>query len=202
MKDITKIGLCGRSGSGKGYVAKVFTSFGACHIDTDAVYRELLLPRDGKMSECLSELSAAFGRDIVGEDATLDRKTLAQIVFSDKEKLALLNSITHKYILNETVNRIERTDAPFVLIDAPVLFESGFDKYCDAIVGVVADDELCIERIIARDGIDRTSAERRLANQLSVREIVSRCDFTIVNDDKTEIRPAVKQILTQIGLIQ
>lgn len=202
MKQITKIGLCGRSGSGKGYVAKVFTSFGACHIDTDAVYRELLEPRDGKISECLTELCDAFGQEIAGSDARLDRKKLAQIVFSDRESLTLLNRITHKYILEETMRRIEDSSAPFVLIDAPVLFESGFDKYCDVTVGLIADDELCIKRIIARDGIDRAAAEKRLANQLSADEIISRCDFTIVNDDKTEIRPAVHKILTEIGLIK
>lgn len=202
MENTKKIGLCGRSGSGKGYVAKVFTAFGGYHVDTDMVYRELLEPLDGKLSECLAELSEAFGAEIVTDELRLDRRKLAGIVFSDREKLALLNKITHKYILDETMKRIWRTDALFALIDAPVLFESGFDKYCDCTVGVVANDEICIERIVSRDGIDKEAAERRLSNQLSADEIASRCDFVVVNDNKTEIRPAVQKILVEIGIIK
>lgn len=196
------IGLSGRSGSGKGYIAKLICSLGITHIDTDAVYHDLLSPRGGKMSECAAELYRAFGKEIFDGDA-VNRKRLAAIVFSDREKLSTLNEITHRYILSETLRLVSESDTSAVLIDAPVLFESGFDKYCDFTLGVVADDETCISRIMKRDGISRDKAALRLSNQLSCEEIESRCDFTVTNGefaDKEELLSELKNILCKMGI--
>ena len=92
MKNTVVIGLCGSSGSGKGYVSSVFSSFGALHIDTDAVYHSLLEPSVDKMYACVKAIRREFG-DSVLDGARLDRAALGDIVFSDGEKRAALNRI-------------------------------------------------------------------------------------------------------------
>lgn len=178
------IGLCGGSGSGKGCVAELFLRLGIPSVDTDRIYREMTR----KAGPCLDELADAFGLDILNPDGSLDRKRLANLVFSGEgsaDRLIELNKITHKYILAEVERLILDYEAKgnrAVLIDAPVLFESGFDKRCDEIICVVADRETRLKRIMARDGITRADAERRVASQISDDELISRCNYVIRND--------------------
>ena len=178
------IGLCGGSGSGKGAVSLIFSECGIPFIDTDRVYREMT----SGDSECLRELRASFGDGIVASDGSLDRRRLAELVFSGDDanaRRALLNSIAHKHILDETRRRIKTffaRGARTVVVDAPLLFESGFDKECDFIVAVIADREVRIERIMRRDGIDRSAATARIASQLSDGELIKRADAVIENN--------------------
>ena len=200
MKNTVVIGLCGSSGAGKGYVSSVFSSFGALHIDTDAVYHSLLEPSGDKMSACVKAIRREFG-DSVLDGARLDRAALGDIVFSDGEKRAALNRITHAYIKKETLKMIRSTRAPFAVVDAPLLFESGFDKLCDFTVCVTADDETKIERIIRRDGTTRENALRRLASQKSDAELLSLCDHSIDNSRGRDVTEDVAKILDEAGLL-
>lgn len=180
---IKVIGLCGRSGSGKGYVCSLFARRGIFSIDTDALYRGMTAP-SAEPSQCVLELARAFGEDVVCPDNSLDRSKMREIVFSDQEKLALLDRIAHKHILagvREKLRKFEADGVPAAIVDAPVLFESGFDSECDVTVAVVAPDDLRIERIILRDGISRDAALVRLASQKSDEELISLCDFTVRN---------------------
>lgn len=172
------IGLCGRSGSGKSRFCDIAASCGIKVIDCDSVYREMV----SKPSPCLSELEKEFGSGIINQNA-LDRKKLAEIVFSDPEKLNILNSVTHRHIKKEIGVILGSFDeADTVILDAPTLFESGLDSVCELIIGVVASDELCIERITARDGITVSEARARLDNQYSSEYIIENCDIIIYND--------------------
>lgn len=195
------IGICGRSGSGKGYVCDVFESFGGLHIDTDALYHELLLPVDGALSECSEAIRCEFGDEVI-KDLTVDRRKLAKIVFSDEEKLSALNSISHRFVKEKTFETVNRGTFKFALIDAPLLFESGFDSFCDFTVCVFADDESCISRIMKRDGISREDAAARLSNQKSITELTSRCDFSVDSSDGSDVVSAVKKILNEKGLLK
>ena len=174
------IGLCGRSGAGKGMVSLAFSRLGVPSVDTDAVYREMT-SSDG---ECMTALRAAFGDGIVAPDGSLDRRALAAVVFKSRRKLKLLNRITHPLILAETERRVGnyRGEADYVIVDAPVLFESGYNKKCDCIVAVDAPDEILIKRITERDGIDAEAAKRRLHSQKKLTKIRKKVDFTIMND--------------------
>ncbi len=197
------IGLCGRSGSGKGYISKCFAMMGIPVIDTDEVYRSLT--NGGGPTECLAELAATFGQSILTEDMTLDRRALRRIVFAEgaEEKLRMLNNITHKYIFVETL-RLARmhkaAGSKAIIIDAPVLFESGFSNYCDKTVCVTCPDEVSIKRIVERDGISEYDARRRLECQMSAEELRSRCDAEIVNDGKTNVLQGTRDLLLQFGL--
>ena len=184
-KKIKVIGLCGRSGSGKGYVSERFLELGIPSIDTDKVYRDILR-REG--SECLSELKNEFGEGIIAR-GKLDRRALANIVFAkgNENKLERLNKISHSHILKETLSMIEeysKKGMGAVIVDAPVLFESGFDSICDVTLCVTAPESICIERICKRDGRSEEEAKCRLASQKPVEELRKLCSFEIVNDGR------------------
>lgn len=179
------IGFAGGSGSGKGTASRIFEKFDIPSIDTDALYRELTSPG----GRCLPYLIECFGSSIIGKDGALDRLVLAEIVFNDERKRLILNQITHKLVLEE-VRRIldgfRKNNYAAVLVDAPLLFESGFDKECDLIISVVADRDIRIKRIIERDNISAEHALRRIGSQLSDDELKERSDFIIVNNGSTE----------------
>ena len=125
------IGLTGPSGAGKGTLASLFAVYGIPSIDTDAVYHALLVPP----SDCLRELAERFGDGILSSDGTLDRKALAALVFAPGHEadLADLNTITHRHVLSEVrrvLDMYREQGKPAVLVDAPQLFESGFDVEC------------------------------------------------------------------------
>ena len=157
------IGLTGPSGAGKGTVASLFARYGVPSIDTDAVYHDLLVPP----SACLNELTARFGEAILSDQGTFDRKALAAVVFAPghEQDLADLNRMTHRHVLRE-VRRLlaiyEAEGKSAVLVDAPQLFESGFDAECDFVLAVIASREARMSRIMARDELDEVRATARL----------------------------------------
>ncbi len=178
------IGLCGRSGAGKSTVSEMMERLGAAVIDTDKVYREICVSG----SDCLSEICERFG-DVTQKDGSLDRAKLSSIVFSDKKALSDLDAISHKYIREETESRLQkysRLGYKAAVVDAPLLFESGFDRLCDYTVCVVAGDETYIPRIMRRDGIEEGAARQRLLSQKSENELRLLCDFVIENDGGTD----------------
>ena len=201
MEDTVLIGVCGMSGSGKSYVSTVFASLGGHHVDTDRIYHALLEPIHGKLSPCAAAIAREFGDEVV-KDATIDRAALGKIVYSDPERLVALNRISHKYIKKATLAEVKNCGASFSLIDAPLLFESGFDKLCRFTVCVCADDETRIKRIVRRDNISEDDARRRLANQTPQSDLISKCDFTVDNSYGRDVTEDVKKILLEMGLIK
>lgn len=174
-------GLCGVSGSGKGAVSTCFLRRGIPSVDTDAVYHDIT----SKPSPCLDELAKRYGKTIISESGALRRDVLGEIVFADGAALSDLNAITHKYILAEARKVIKEKGElgiPFILIDAPLLFESGFDRECDGVIAVVADLDLRIARICERDGITEEAARRRISRQTSDDFLVSHADYVIENN--------------------
>lgn len=195
------IGLVGTTGSGKGAVSEFFKEFGFAVIDTDAVYHEMTRGP----SPCLDELRLAFGEEIIRADGALDRAGLSGIVFANgaEEKRALLNKIAHKHVLDEvrrTVSELEKKDTPLVIVDAPLLFESGFDKECDSILCVSAGKDVRVERIIRRDGITKERALRRIAAQKDDSELERLSDFVIENNgDLTTLKAQVGDFISKIS---
>ena len=182
------IGLCGRSGSGKGYVCERFAARGVPCIDTDALYRRLTSASPSPRP-LVRELVVAFGEGIAAPDNSLDRRALGAIVFSDPAALALLNSISHKHILRSVRRRLAslaKRGKALAVVDAPVLFESGFDSECDLTVCVTASEATRLRRIMRRDGIDEAAARRRLSAQKDDAEFRALCDEVIDNDGEDE----------------
>ena len=192
------IGLTGPSGAGKGTVASLFAAHGVPSIDTDKVYHDLLIPP----SACLDELSARFGTGILTPDGMLNRGALAAIVFAEGHgtDLADLNTITHRHILAKTREMLAAYAAqgvPAVLVDAPQLFESGFDAECGFILSVLAPYELRLSRIMARDGLDETRAKARLDASHTDDFFRERSDAVMINDGALDAMEAeVRCLLT------
>ena len=197
------IGLTGRSGAGKGAVCAAFQKLGIPSIDTDAVYHEILAGKGA----CTDELVAAFGCEILDENGLVARPKLAARVFGKENTAALLhslNSITHKYIMAKTWDLVQvhrENGVRAVLIDAPQLFEAGVDTDCDLTLGVIAPDELCIKRIMLRDGISRENAKKRLSAQHKNEYFEKNCTAVIENAGTQEALEArICQFLEDFGV--
>ncbi len=190
------IGLCGRSGSGKSSFCEIAREFGIITVDCDALYREMV----SRPSPCLAEIEKEFGRSVI-ENNALNRKKLAEIVFSDPEKLALLNRVTHMHIKERLFELLEALpEASTVVLDAPTLFESGLNEACQLVIAIVASRETELSRIKQRDSITEEQATARLSNQYSVDYIAENSDIIIYNDSsysqfKADCESVIKELL-------
>ena len=195
------IGLTGPTGAGKGAVASIFAQYGIPVINADRVYHELITPP----SSCLQELVEAFGKQILLADGSLDRRALGGIVFSDPAARERLNSITHRYVMEEVkgqMERLRREGVPVAVFDAPQLFEAGAHKACGAVVSVLAERGLRLERIIARDNLSAEAAMRRILAQKSDEFFKTHSNYIIENNGTLEtLSPQVHRILLALGVI-
>lgn len=194
------IGLTGPTGAGKGEVAAIFERYGIPVINADRVYHELITPH----SSCLQELVDAFGKEILLPDGNLDRRALGSIVFNDPAARERLNTITHRYVMEEVKTRMEqfrRKGVPVTVFDAPQLFEADAHRACGAVISVLADRQLRLERIMARDGITADAAMRRILAQKSDEFFKTHSDYIIENNGAAEaLLPKVHHILEKLGV--
>lgn len=188
MQNKKVIGITGGSGTGKSHISDLLRKAGFTAIDADKVAHNCL-----NISECVSEIRAEFGEDVIKSGA-VDRKKLGKIVFSEPEKLEKLNKITHKYILAEICREIENAEGNTVFVDGAVLIESGMD--CDFMIGVIADKKIRKDRIISRDKISEIEAERRISAQQPDDFYRKNCDLVIENNGgNIDISEIIKRIL-------
>lgn len=171
------IGLTGQSGAGKSTVAKIFAQHKFCVIDADRVAKEIT----SRQSTSLL-LADHFGTDILNENDYLNRKALADIVFSDREQLKKLNSIMFPKICKQIREVIDENNDKNVVIDAPQLFESGLNEICDIVISVIAPIEILVQRIVRRDNISEDDARLRLASQHDEQFFIERSDYIIRSD--------------------
>lgn len=198
------IGLTGQTGAGKGLFSKALKESGIPCLDTDITARQVV----EKGKPCLTCLTEAFGNEILLPDGSLDRKKLGAIAFSDKEKLCLLNSITHKYIsqqVNAWLCEQKEKGCVAAVIDAPQLFESGIDKICDVTVAVLSDEKTRFSRILLRDNITEEYARKRMASQKDDEFFISRCTHIIYNNEdeqalKNKAADFVSKYITNEGM--
>jgi len=185
LDGVMVIGLTGQTGAGKSTVSRIFSDNGFAVINADNIARKVV----EKGSKCLEEIADFFGKGVVTEDKTLDRKALAGIVFSDKTKLETLNTIIYPYITGEILRRIRECSEngeKLILLDAPTLFESRADDFCEIIISVLADPEVRKKRIIVRDGLTPDQAQKRMNSQLDEDFFESHSDYIIHNNGKLD----------------
>lgn len=197
------VGLTGQTGAGKGLFCKALLDYdGICCLDTDKIAREVV----EKGQPALNELAEYFGNEILNNDGTLNRKKLASVAFCDKEKHRKLNEITHFYIKQKTLQRADlakKMGAVAVIIDAPLLFESGLDKVCDFTVGVICPPDIRLDRIMKRDGIDEENAKIRMNAQPCDEFFREKCTYVLENDTTPEhFLTKVLDFATQHGILQ
>ena len=179
------IGLTGGIGTGKSTASEYLRKQGFSIIDADRISREIVEP--GTL--LLKELEKNFGSGIIKDDGTLDRKALAAIVFSDKEKKSRLDGLMHGHILDEIERKISESqsgEGRGIIVDAPLLFETGLEKKCDQVWLITADDKLRILRVCERDGMDPEEVRARIQNQMADEEKKERAHRIVDNSGSKE----------------
>ena len=179
------VGLTGQTGAGKSTVCGYLRAQGYAVIDCDRVSREVTEPGE----PCLAELAAEFSAAILRADGSLDRRALGRIVFSDRKRLDRLNEIIFPHIIrriDERLDALRQAGESAAILDAPTLFESGADRKCALILAVLADREVRLGRIMARDGLTREEALRRMDSQLDEAFFRSHADCILENNGSEE----------------
>jgi dephospho-CoA kinase len=173
------IGLTGGIGSGKTTVAQILKRLGAVVIDADEVGHDLLSPK----SKVGQEVISSFGKDIlVGEE--IDRRRLAQIVFSDRGARERLNNIMHPQMYSEVEGMIDRLRERkvVVVLEAALLLEAGWEKLVDEVWVTYAPEDKVVARLSQRDNLSPQDIRARLSSQLSPEEKVRRAQVVIKTD--------------------
>jgi dephospho-CoA kinase len=184
-----RIGLTGGIGSGKTTVAKVFEAFGVPVYYADDAAKRLMNDDPDLKKKIIRE----FGEESYTASG-LNRAHIASIVFNDKQKLELLNSLTHPATISNAKEWMERKHHegyPYIIKEAALLFESGSDAELDHVIGVSAPEKLRIGRVMQRDNVTRLEVSRIIERQMNEEEKLKRCDFIIINDGEQLIIPQV-----------
>jgi dephospho-CoA kinase len=179
------VGLTGSVGTGKSTVTNFFRELGAYIIDWDELARDVTRPH----LRAWKEIVDYFGKDYLNDDLTINRQKLADIVFSDKEKVAKLNQIVHPKVFEEDeriTNDIKNRDHDALIIkDIPLLFELTRPIFVDKTVVVSASEQTQLRRLEEK-GVSREDAQSRIKSQLPLEEKIKSADFVINNDGLLE----------------
>lgn len=186
---MTRVGLTGNIGSGKSTVADVFSSLGIPVYRADEESKKLLSRHD-----VLNQLEEAFGTEVISGGA-IDRNRLASVVFGNREALGRLNRMLHPLVMADFNDWCEvNSVAPYVIMEAAILFESGYAKEFDRIIHVSCPQENSVERVIKRDGLSREQVLERLKHQIKNEEKAMRSDFIIYSDGLQMVIPQVMTV--------
>lgn len=173
-----KIGLTGGIASGKSTVATMFAELGIAVVDTDIIARELVAPGE----PALAAIRQRFGERLVDASGHLDRAALRKRIFADEQARLDLEAILHPRIGDETRRQAQAAPGPYVVIVVPLLVGSPLARYVDRIVVVDCDEELQLQRLLARDAESVEQARRILATQASREARLAIADYVISND--------------------
>ena len=179
------IGVTGNIGCGKTTVALVFKKLGAEVIDADKLAHQAISLKGASYKKII----AVFGEAVLGKDESIDRRKLGRVVFEDRKLLSRLNRIIHPEVIKQIKKRIARSKKEVVVLDAPLLIESGLHKIVDKTIVVKADLRHRISRIDNKLSLSESEISKRQSFQLPLREKIRFADFIIDNNgsiDKIE----------------
>ena len=179
-----RIGLTGGIGSGKSTVAHVFEILGIPVYYADKEAKRLM----NEDPEIRKQLITHFGEEAY-KDNLINRRFLAEIVFKDKEKLHLLNSLVHPITIARAEEWMVQQNTPYVIKEAALIFESGSQENLDYVIGVSAPLALRIQRTMKRDGVTREEVLNRMQHQIQESIKMRLCDFVIRNDEQHLVLP-------------
>ncbi len=182
-----RVGLTGGIGSGKSVVAMVFSHLGVPVYQADYEAKKLYAK-----PEVLEKIASLFGDAVIDKNGLLDRAKLASVVFSDPSKLEQLNSLIHPLVEAHFMQWLTTCmDAPYIIHEAAILFESGLYTKFDKIIAVTAPQELCIQRVMKRDGVTAGQVLQRIKNQWDQEKKAEKSDFVLINDGKQLLLPQI-----------
>jgi dephospho-CoA kinase len=201
-KTVRIAALTGGMASGKTLVLQQFMKLGAYVIDCDVLSREAVIP----CSRAWWEIVRCFGTEIVRNDLELDRKRLRDLIFSDAEKRVALEKIVHPEVkrkMKERIAAIEELTAThhaLVVVDVPLLIETGMQHEFDAVVVVYSNEETQIQRIIDREGVTRAEARKMINLQLPLKDKLQFADYVITNEGtREETEKQVRAIFAELS---
>jgi len=188
------IGLTGGIGSGKSTIAGYFKELGVPVYIADEEARKLM-----DEPEIVHKVQAVFDENII-ENNSLNRKKIAELVFSAPEKLKQLNSIIHPEVKRHFLSWVKAHEKyPFVIKEAAILFESGSYKDCDKIIAVTAPQKIRIQRVMSRDEVSEEQVLERMKNQWPEERKIEMSDFVIQNTDLELSKQKVSEILKELN---
>ena len=188
-----KVGITGGIGSGKSMVCRVFSTLGIPIFYADDAAR-YVMEHD---IEIIQNIKALFGSEAyIG--ATLNRTHIAAIVFQNKGKLAQLNALTHPATIRYGQEWMQQQQAPYIIKEAAIFFETGSDKDMDVMLGVFAPVDLRINRTLHREGMNTEKIKERIALQMDEVEKMKRCDYVITNDEVQAVLPQVLKLHAEL----
>ena len=192
-----KIGLTGNIGSGKTVVANVFKAIDIPVYNSDEKAGFFL-----NSPKVIQEIKNYFGAEVISTTGDIDKKKLAEIVFSDNNKLLFLNNIIHPIVIDDFNNwAFQQQNKPYIIMESAILFKTGFYKIFDKNIFVSAPKNLRSSRVIKRDNINKSDVLKRINNQLNEEEQINIADYLIVNDDKSLIIPQILKIHSLIKTV-
>lgn len=187
------VGLTGGIGSGKSTIAKAFATLGIAVFNSDEQAKALI----ANNAQVKERIIASFGEEAY-QNGEYNRAYIAQIVFNNPEKLAILNSIVHPALAKHFKQWAKKQTSPYVLKEAAILFESGSYKDCDYIITVTAPEQLRIARVIARDHCTEAQVRARMAQQWTDAQRIALSNAVIENIDLESAKEQVKRIHFQL----
>jgi len=189
------IGITGGIGSGKSTVSQILSEYGAKVILADEIAREVVMPG----MEAYNQIVGTFGRDILYEDGSINRKKLGDIVFSDPELLKKLNGFTHGAVaekLSRKLDTLRNEGTDFIVVEAVAPIQHGFLDLVDTVWVVLADEQIRKARIMARNNYSEQEAMQRIKAQMSEQMYISIADKIIYNNGTIEeLRALVWEVL-------
>ena len=190
-----RVGLTGGIGSGKSAVAERLAALGAVVIDADKLAREVVEPGTSGFDRVVRE----FGSEVVGRDGSLDRSRLAEIVFTEPQRLAKLNAIIHPLVAVRSSEIAEEVPEDAILVaDVPLLAENHLEGAYDVVVVVDAPDDVRLRRLVAR-GMTEGDALARMAAQATREDRLEIADFVVDNSgDLGELDRGVADLWSQL----
>lgn len=194
-----KVGITGNIGSGKSTIAKLFALLGIPVYDADSRAKSIMVEDE----QLKSELITQFGQETYFADATLNRAHLSQQVFNNPAQLKILNSIVHPGVFrdfNFWLNQYKATQIPYILKEAALLIESGSYKDLDYLILVQADEEIRLQRSMARDAASAEAILARMKNQMPQENKLPFAQFFIQNNNDLLI-PQVLAIHRELCLL-
>lgn len=180
------VGLTGGIATGKSTASRVFRNCGAAIVDADQLAHEAVLPGQPGWQAVVDH----FGESIIAADGAIDRPALGKIVFADAVQRQILNDIVHPFVFAEMGLRVARMQrkglTDLVVLDIPLLFETGMAHRICPVVLVYASPEQQLERLIRRDGLAAKAARNRIQSQIPIHDKRPKADFIIDNSGSPE----------------